>query len=409
MQENVEKIDKTGEETKAPVSTREAIRAAIDEEKSKLEQQDDKQDKQVDEKLAVLDKPAPVVEGDKEDKKEEIKASTKIAGKKVEAKDPEQLELPLGDKKVEPKVEESKKESKAPFGLTKEIRAKWSTYDPETQGYFSKLLKDSLDLKAEAGRNAYLRDVGTVLTPYLPELQKFGATPAQLVKRLLEYSDALGSQQYKYAAIAKLANDFGIDLTLFGKQDQDDKNQNKNNQQQSQLQYQDYIPPEVDQKLDTILGKFNQLEAQQQDANSVAARDYVNTWAGFDLSTGEFTKKPYLPHVRRTMHQLIASGSIPIVDNTVDLDAAYEAACFMNPEIRELMAEDQNKAIAQANEQRRQEQIKAAQKAKLAGSSIRTGAPVPITDKPINSKNNSGKPMSVRDSIRLALSEARDA
>ena len=119
-----------------PVSLRDNIRAAIDEVKEKSEREDNK--------LDAKSEPATEVK----DTSKEDKAPDKTAERKAESKEPEQAELPLDDKKQpEKKAEEvEKKEPKAPFGTPKELRAKWSTLDQDTQGYVSKLLKENLDL-----------------------------------------------------------------------------------------------------------------------------------------------------------------------------------------------------------------------------------------------------------------------
>ena len=389
---------------KTPQTTRESIRAAIDEVKEKESQEESR------EKPVVSQTADPSIKGKEAAEPTEIKEV-----KQVEQKESEQLELDLGDKKTDKKAEvkderESIKEPKAPFGTPKELRAKWTTLDQDTQGYVSKLLKENLDLKSESGRKSHLRDVDTVLQPYMPELQKLKVSPAVLVKRLLEYSDALAAPQYKYAAIARLAQDFNIDLGVFGPQQQQTQQNTQQNKQQTQQQTEQtqqeyYIPPEVDQKLDTILDKFGQLENNQRSASDVSAKNYVDSWSGFNQNTNEYTKRPYFPYVRQAMHQLIANGTIPVENGTVDLDKAYETACFLNQEVRERISEDYNRDKAQIAEQKKQQQIKAAQKAKFTGSSIRSGAPLPNRSGD-NIKSNSGKqPVSIRDSIRAALQE----
>lgn len=379
-----------------PVSLRDNIRAAIDEVKEKSEREDNK--------LDAKSEPATEVK----DTSKEDKAPDKTAERKAESKEPEQAELPLDDKKQpEKKAEEvEKKEPKAPFGTPKELRAKWSTLDQDTQGYVSKLLKENLDLKSESGRKSYLRDVDAVLQPYVPAMQQHKISPAVLVKRLLEYSDALGSQQHKYAAIAQLANDFQIDLSVFSAQQQ---GQQQQNQQQSQVdtQAEYYIPPEVTQELNTIRTELDQFKNIQRSESDRLAKTYVDTWAGFDPNTGEYTKRPYFPYVRQAMYQLIASGAIPIENNSVDLDKAYESACFMSQEIRERVSEDYNREQAMLAARKQQEQQNALKKAKFAGSSIRSSAPIVARDNPNSSKTNSNKPVSIRDSIRAALQEHR--
>lgn len=397
------------QEKSEPLSLRDTIRASIAEQKEKEADDGDKPLFRAEDSQDAI--------SDKAEKESDKKAEKKEPDKKLEAKEldtkqlkdkePKQLELDLGDKdkKVDDKQPKEAK-SKAPFGLTKEIRAEWEQVPAKTQELVGKLLKENNEFRSDQGRNTYLRDVDAVLNPYKPEIQRLGVSPAQVVKRLLEYSDALASQQHKYAAIARLADAYGIDLTLFSK----DKDQSNNNQQQQQgqnePQYLD-VPPELDNKLNTIMSRFDSMENTQKSVNDNAAKRYVNDWAGLDPATGEFTKKPYFPHVRQAMQQLIANGTIPIEDGMVDLDAAYETACFLNPQIRELVVEEQNKVNAQAEEQRRKQQTQQAGKARLAGSSIRSGAPLPVKPDSVT-RDKTNRNMSVRDSIRQAISEIRN-
>jgi hypothetical protein len=387
------------EQQQEPVSTRDTIRAAIQEQKDKIAQEE-----VVKAKTEVLEPKEP-----KEPSEPKVERTPPV---KAEAKDAkEQVEKPATEVKAEkPEAgKEPEKKVKVPFGIKKEIREKWDTYDETTRQEIARLTKENLDIKSNEGRRTHLRDVDTVLTPYMPEMQRLGVSPAQLVKRLLEYGDALASPQQKYFAIAKLAHDFGVDLTVFGKQQQQTDQDPNNSQQQQQQQVEYVVPPEVENELLSLREKVTQVEGSQRTASDKYASDFLNTWAGFDPNTSEYTKKPYFPYVRQAMSQLLVSGAVPISNGRVDLDTAYEVACYANPEIRERMVDDQNRSIAAAAEQQKQKQIEAAKKAKFAGSSIRSGAPVVATQKVPANKTNSGKPLSVRDSIVLAMNEARNA
>ena len=384
------------EQEQAPVSTRDAIKAAIQEQKDKIAQ--DEASKPV---VRTEDKQEPVVD--------KVEKPDKAAPEKVVTEQPEKPTTEAKDKVDKPDAgKEPTQKAKVPFGIKKEIREKWDTYDETARQEIARLTKENLDFKSNEGRRSpHSREVETVLTPYMPEMQRLGVTPGQVVKRLLEYGDALASPQQKYFAIAKLAHDFGVDLTVFSKQQQQQTEQNPDNpQQQQQVEY--VVPPEIENELVSLREKIAQVEGSRRTADDKTASNYINQWAGFDPNTSEYTKKPYFPYVRQTMHNLIASGSVPISNGAIDLDAIYEVACYANPEIRERMVEDQNRAIASAAEQQRQKQIEAAKKAKFAGSSIRSGAPINATQKN-QTKTNSGKPLSVRDAIVLAMNESRNA
>lgn len=412
MQQDPKSPDNSQTQPEAATSVRDSITAAVSEIKDR-EQKEVKVDlaptdpkEALEPEVKKDDKSSEEVVGTKEVKTQPTKAEDDNKSKEVKK---EEVQKETSEKKEAADNQQQQPKQKVPFGLPKDIRAKWDTYDADTQAYLSKVVKENLDTKASEGRRAHMRDVEQVLNPYLPAIQQNGVTPAQLVKRLLEYSDLLASPQYKYQAIQHLAHNFGIDLTLFGSQEEGQGQQQKT-QQTQEIQNTQLYAPELERKVDYLVDKLNQQEISQrtvqQSANDRAAADYVNQWAGFNPTTNEYTNKPYFPYIRQTMFQLLSSGAVPIVDGQIDLDGAYEAACNINPEIRELIEEDRQNALRAEAAKRQQQQQQALQKAKLAGSSIRPGAPAPI-NRNINTKTINGKPLSVRDSIRQAVQEHR--
>lgn len=379
-----------------PESMRDTIRAAFAEQK----------EKEKDLKAQETDPKEPKVETDPKEpkepeKKDEPKEPEKVEGDPKEPKEPDKVETDPKEPK-EPKIEAK---VKIPFGLPKAIKDKFDKIDPEVQEYLSKTVKENLDNKANEGRRAPMREVEQALAPIMQEMQQAGVTPAQFVKRMVDYTYALAHPQAKYNAIAQLANDYQIDLSLFSKRNDDDPSKTVDDNQPV-----DTIPPELNAKLDSIINRFSQLETTQKSDNEKAAVEQINGWAGFDPSTKEFKAKPYFPYVRQTMHSLIASGAVPLKDGKIDLDGAYDAACYAHPEIREHMVDEQNKA-AQAEvlrqQQQKQQQI---DRARNAGSSLKPGAPgarSPNTNS-ISKVNAKGQPNSVRDSLRQAIAQMRE-
>lgn len=394
-------IDKTAqndpktEDDKAPESARESIRAAVAEHREKEQKALKAQELDPIKKEEVKE---PVVDPVKKEEPKEVKESVVEPVKKEEPK--------VDDIKVDDKVEPvgDVKKSKAPFGLPKNVRSKFDSADPEIQEYLGKLVKETMDIKANEGRRAPMRDVEQVLAPLLPEMQQIGVSPAQFVKRLVDYTYALAHPQAKYNAIAQLAHDYQIDLTLFGAEGVKNKDDNKVEQTV------DNIPPELTQKLDTIINRFSQLETTHKSDNEKVALDTINTWAGYDPATKEFKSRPFFPVVRQTMHSLIASGTVPLKDGKIDLDGAYDAACFAHPEVRDYIMEEQG--VKMQTEQLRQQQAQQQQviRAKNAGSSLRPGAPALRSPNTVTSKLNSkGQPLTVRDSLRQAIAQMREA
>lgn len=421
----------------APAPARESIRAAIDEHKKNNEQvvkaenennepkikdnkeaKEDKKEQKVEIKSKKVEQEQVVDTTDAPDDKElktkekeekEIKEEKKPSLQKVIEKDDTDQEVEA----KEDKKEKAPSNEFVPLGLPKEVRAKWSDIPSEAQLHIAKTQKEFNDVKAELGRNvAKYRDLDAVLTPYLPQMQKINVTPAALVQRLLNYSDALAGPQ-KYQALQQLARDFGIDLSRYNTGNSQQTQQNQD-QSQGQDQYSDGVDPAlydyidqnnhaVNQKLDAIINEFNSSRQSQQSANDVAAEKAVNSWAGFDPATNQYKNKPYFPYVRQAMFQLISNGTIPIIDNKIDLDKAYDTACYLDPEIRERQQEDNAKAVAA----RKAANAQKVQSAKSASVSIK---PAARASSPNNggkhiAQNNNRQGESVRDSLRRAITE----
>lgn len=436
MVKNTDEVIDTNAQT-SPAPAREAIRAAMEEHKNK----------NADDKSNNIDNKETSVEShtktDKEDssgeKKEKVKKEAKSSDKdEVEIKstdeETEEVKEDTKDKNKEAKTKaktettESKEESEeasseaekeakkeraqkefVPLGLPKEIRAKWNDIPSEAQLYIAKSQKELNDIKAEAGRKiASYRDMDAVLAPYIPQMQKIGVAPASVVQRLLQYSDALAGPQ-KYQALQQLAGDFNIDLGRFGGNQQTQTQEGHDN---DQLAPEVVIPQYIDenlhatnQKLDAIMNEFNGMRLNQQNANDKAAEQAVNSWAGLDVSTGQYKNKPYFPYVRQSMYQLIANGTVPVTNDGIDLDAAYDMACYLNPEIRERQAEEATAKVTN----NRASKVDKINKSKTAGSSIKTGARILSSTESVrnsSSKSNShAAGESVRDSLRRAITE----
>ena len=114
--------------------------------------------------------------------------------------------------------------------------------------------------------------------------------------------------------------------------------------------------------------------------------------------------KPHFEKVRVLMSQLIASGAVPLKEGRVDLDGAYDAAIYANPEVRGTVQAEQAKAAAAATAaaaaKEKAAQQAAADKARKTSVSLSPSAP----GQPVVGKNKkSGK--SVRESLMQAIEE----
>jgi hypothetical protein len=384
-------------EREAPPSVRDSIHSAIKEtevednnEPGKREPlQQTKKEKEPKKEAKKVD-----VSSDTEDDTEkDIKASDiKLASDNDEedaGDDDTNLET-----EIEKEVKAETPKEKAPASLPKEVTANWDKLPSNVRTYITKSHKELTDAKSAFGRReAQYREMDTVLAQYEPSIRQLGVTPAQTVDRLFQWMNALVGPRKK-EALRQLANDFGIQLDNPQQQQEIDDNQ------QQQPQYQ--RDPEVDQVLNTVLTEVQSLKQQQVLVREQNAKNAVDTWAGLQPD-GSYKNKPHLPLVRQVMHGLVASGSVPLVDGRIDLDGAYEAACYAHPEVRALLEQEKAEARKAKVLEKKKAEEAAAVAAKKKAISIRPGAPAKPSD---NLAKKSNGPISVRDSIRSAIQEA---
>lgn len=388
-------------------SIRDSIRAAVDEENKKVEAAEKKEE--ADEKEEIEEKEEKIdakSEEKVEETQEEKSADEKPADEETEEKEEKtekKVSAPVKAKGIQP----------IPYGLAKEIRAKWTDYDDETQQFITKLCKDANDGRSLTGRvSAELRDVDAVLAPKRQEIARLGVTPAQVVKKVLEYVDGLAGPN-NYQMLQQIAKDFNLDLTRFGKPAKQQTLGANAEQTDAESELIIDLPPEVHQKLDRILAQHEQNTTSAQEASRKAAEDTVHAWSGFNAATGEHKSKPYFPYVRQTMFALMQANpnSYLTLNGQVDLDRVYDDACHADPELRELVAE--NARLEQQRteaEQKKKEKKKAdIVAAKSKNVSLRPSAgSLGSSQSNLNGKTPNKKgPESVRESLISAIQENR--
>ena len=155
------------------------------------------------------------------------------------------------------------------------------------------------------------------------------------------------------------------------------------------------VPLRVKQEMEALRREVTTLASSWREQTEAQTHQALNQWA---------KDKEYFADVRGHMAQLIQSGAIPLKDGRVDLDAAYEAATWMHPEVRmKLVAKQQADFEAKQEallERKQKAQQEAANKARRAAVSIAPRAPSADAGK---SANKSGK--SVRESLKEAMEE----
>ena len=140
--------------------------------------------------------------------------------------------------------------------------------------------------------------------------------------------------------------------------------------------------------------KIGAVESTFQQQSEAKTQEVLMNWA---------KDKPHFEKVRVLMSQLIASGAVPLKDGRVDLDGAYDAAIYANPEVRGALQADQAKAaqaatVAAAAKEKAAQQA-AADKARKSNVSLAPSAP----GQPVAPKAKKGR--SVRESLKDAMEE----
>jgi hypothetical protein len=220
-------------------------------------------------------------------------------------------------------------------------------------------------------------------------MKQNNVTPGQAVNQLFKWHMELAGPN-KVQAFKQLAQSFGIDpSTLVASQSPD--TQNNTNQT---------IPDNLKPIIEGLESRLKGYETNVAAQNQAAAQQTWSNWA---------KDKPHAEAVRMLMANLINSdlalmqSGQPQVSNTVkngsiDMDTAYQAATYAHPEVRQLvLQEEQKKRDTAARD--------AAEKARKAGGSLRTGAPGGKVNSP--NGNDALKVESPRESIQRALAEIK--
>jgi hypothetical protein len=197
----------------------------------------------------------------------------------------------------------------------------------------------------------------------------------------------------KVQAFQQLAKSFGIDpATIAAAPD-------ATAERQAGADQGNEIPENLRPVITNLESRLKTFEERESAAMQNAAKQ---TWLNWSKD------KPHAEKVRALMANLINSDlaliqagqpqvSNTIKDGAIDMDSAYQAAIYAHPEVRQtILQEDQAK--------RDKESRAAAEKARKAGASLRSGAPSGAVP---SSNANAPRVESPRESITRALAELR--
>jgi hypothetical protein len=217
-------------------------------------------------------------------------------------------------------------------------------------------------------------------------------TPAQAISQLFKWHMELAGPN-KVQAFQQLAKSFGLDpATIAAAPAAAEKPADGANPDNT-------IPENLRPVITNLESRLKAFEEKDSAAMQNAAKQTWTNWS---------KDKPHAEKVRGLMANLINSDlaliqagqpqiSNTIKDGSIDMDEAYQAATYAHPEVRA--------ALLQEEQARRDKETRAAaEKARKAGASLKSGAPAGTVN---GNPNNAPKVETVAESIRRALAEVR--
>lgn len=289
--------------------------------------------------------------------------------------------------------EADKPTTQPPTGWPKEAKAEWNVLSPTIQQAVLKREQDTQ--KGVDELKAKYSDIDRALEPHIQAIRNHGHSPAQAVKQLFDWFQALA--QNPKEAFPALAKSFNYDLnqTAGSPSPAGAQPAQTGEPTQDASQATEEVPLRVKQEMEALRKEVTTLASSWREQTEAQTHQALNQWA---------KDKEHFSEVRGDMAQLIQSGVIPLKDGRVDLDTAYDRAIWANPDIRmKLMAKQQADFEAKQEallERKQKAQQEAANKARRAATSIAPRAPSADAGK---SAKKAGK--SVRESLRDAMEE----
>jgi hypothetical protein len=253
------------------------------------------------------------------------------------------------------------------------------------------LRHDQNTSKGVAELRTRYQEIDTAVAPYKAVMTQNNVTPGQAISQLFKWHMELAGPN-KIEAFRQLAKSFGVDPATIAAAPATTEKPADANPDNS-------IPENLRPVITNLETRLKTFEERESAAMQNAAKQTWQNWS---------KDKPHAETVRGLMANLINSdlaliqAGQPQISNTIkngsiDMDAAYEAAKYAHKEVREaLIQEDQAKRDKEARA--------AAEKARKAGASLKSGAPAG----PISASSNAApRNETVAESIKRALAEVR--
>jgi len=281
--------------------------------------------------------------------------------------------------------------SAAPKAWSKEEKALWNDLPEAARAAITRREADT-EKGVQELRTRY-QDIDTAVAPYKAVMTQNNVTPGQAITQLFKWHMELAGPNKVQAFIA-LGKSFGIDPATLPAASATEPPEKKADADQGNT-----IPENLRPVITNLETRIKSFEEQNAAAAANAAKQTWTNWS---------KDKPHAETVRGLMANLINSDlalinagqpqvSNTIKDGAIDMDAAYQAAIYAHPQVREtLLRDDQAKRDKDART--------AAEKARKAGASVRSGAPAGTVP---SGQSNAPRIETPRESISRALAELR--
>lgn len=292
------------------------------------------------------------------------------------AKDPVVVDEPIS-KDLAPKESEPVVGAK---GQKLDITQAPNTWKPAARQEFAKLPEtvraeihrretDALNGQSQLLPDAQFgKSVRNVVEPYRMLIESEGGTPERAIGDLLRTAAQLrmGTPQQKVEIIARVAQQYGVDLRAFAPQQPGQPNQQPVQQSTN------------DPRVDQLIGQLNLERQQRAQQEQATLEGSVTKWMSAQDAQGQ-PLRPYLGDVMNEMNALVPQirQANPSLNNDQVLQQAYETAIWGNPEIRPLLIAAQTAPVRDPANQNR---VREARRA--ASVNVPRRASTPSTGKP---------------------------
>lgn len=288
------------------------------------------------------------------------------APEKAAAPDPK---LPPVDNTAKPSTEQpSTAVGAAPVSWAAEAKASWASLPPAIQ---NAVLKREAEVSSGFRQKSdEVRRYEQVIAPVAQEAARLGMQPDQAINALMSAHHML--QQDAPAAIARLAQQYGVDLATLASNP-------------PAIQAQPRHDPMVSQLYQTV----TTLQSRLDDISNTEMKKHYES----------VSSKPHFEQVRQDMARIVQTLP-PHLTAAEMFEQAYEQAVWVNPEVRAQLIAEQTAQTQQKQAETLQVKAKQAAKAAVSIRGASNGANAPKMP-PLNSGGD------VYDDVRAAIHALR--